>query len=193
VPGNAYLPPKDDYNLGDLIRDVPSLHVPSRPFQVVRKWQPSKEDPSIWDARIHTEGGSAPHDGFKWTLEGHGDSIIARGIVHWAVLLSDDCEMEHDEDHRTMALVKPWDNLPETSQKKVSEGEHYCFFELLAQTEDPKWEHSYVDFRRLTTVKPRVLDKAAHHYASASPELRKALATRFWEYLMRHAAEEAKA
>jgi hypothetical protein len=189
VPGNAYLPPKDEVLLGDIYRDVPSLHVPARPFQVVRPWRESKEDPSIWDARIHTEGGTPPRDGFKWTLEDEGDAIIARGIVHWAMLLSDDCEVDHDEDHRTMALIKPWDNLPEASQKKVSAGEHYCFFELPAQAEDPQWEHSYVDFRRLTTVKPRVLDKAAHHYASASAELRVALAKAFWEYLMRHAAE----
>jgi hypothetical protein len=189
VPGNAYLPPKDEVLLGDIYRDVPSLHVPARPFQVVRPWRASKDDPSIWDARIHTEGGTPPTGDFKWTLEGEGDSIIARGIISWAILLSDDCEIEHDEDHRTVALIKAWGNLPEASQKKVSAGDHYCFFELPEQTEDPKWDHSYVDFRRLTTVRPKVLDKKTHHYASASSELRKALATAFWEYLMRHAGE----
>lgn len=191
MSGNAYLPPKDDYNLGDLLNDVPSLHLQSRPFQVVRLWRPSKEDESIWDARVHTEGGTAPKDDFKWTLEREGDSIVARGIIGSAILLSDDCEIANDEDHRTVALIKPWDNLPEGSQQKVSEGEHHCFFELPAQAEDPPWEHSYVDFRRLTTIRPKVLNKKEHHYASASPELRRALATAFWEYLMRHAAESS--
>ncbi len=189
MPGNAYIPPKDEVLFGDIYREVPSLHVPSRPFQVVRPMSASKGDDTIRDARIHTEGGTEPREGFRWTLEGGGDSIIARGVVHWAILLSDDCEIDHDEDYRTVALIKPWDNLPEASQRRVSAGEHYCFFELPEQDEDPNWAHSYVDFRRLTTVRPRVLDKSAHHHASASSELRVALATSFWEYLMRHAAE----
>jgi hypothetical protein len=139
------------------------------------------------DAGIHTEGGTAPQGDFKWTLERGGDSMISKGIIAWAILLSDDCEIENDEDHRTMALIKPWANLPDSSQQKVAAGEHNCFFELPAQDEEPKVDHSYVDFRRLTTVRPNVLG-GEFHYAAASKELRRALAVAFWEYLMRHAA-----
>jgi hypothetical protein len=104
------------------------------------------------------------------------------------MLISHDCEIENDDGARTLAMIRPADHLDSDTRRTVFSGNEaegfYAIFPLDAQDDDPRMEQSYVDFRRLTTVRPQVLD-SSERIASASDDLRHAIAMRFREYLFR--------
>jgi len=106
-----------------------------------------------------------------------------------AMVISHDCEIENDPRHRTLAIVRPETALQVADRIKVFDFKVYSAFPLEAQDEEPQMVRSYVDFRRLTTVHAAVL-ASSNRFASASDDLRKAVAERFWLYLHRPLEEQ---
>lgn len=165
---------------------MPSAHVSERPLRAGRFFRPQGPR-ELWG--VHSEDGQPPNGGFRWRIEEGGEpGLLLRGFLEMAILITHDCEIENDDGARTMAMIRPASHLDEKSREAVFSGRedegYYAIFPLEAQDDAPKMERSFVDFRRLTTVLPAVLDSSTR-VASASDELRRAIAQRFKEYLFR--------
>jgi hypothetical protein len=103
------------------------------------------------------------------------------------VLLTHDCEIDKDDRYRTLAMIRPMVSLNEEAQATVLAFRNYSAFPLEAQEADPRLLPSFIDFRKLTTVRPQVLEQSDRH-ASMSDELRDALAEAFHLFLFRRVA-----
>ena len=137
---------------------------------------------------VHEEQGQAPQGGFKWSVAGGGEDLLVRAHLGMGMVITHDCEIENDPSTRTLAMIRPISDLDPATQERVFKGEVYSAFPLEAQEQDPKFGRGFIDFRRITTVRADVLD-ASVRVASASDELRKAIAERFWDYLYRRIQE----
>jgi len=161
---------------GDIYRLVPSVYIPGRPLEIIRTYGAAG---GTVGARVHKEDVEPPSGGFHWDDE----RILARGSRTYGILLSHDCEIEHEQKHRILGLIRPWDRLPVTSQVDVLGGAHYCFYHLWPSPER-QFPESYVDFRRLTTVRPQVL-REEDRIMSMTDDARNGLAEAFLRYVLR--------
>lgn len=185
MPEPLYLPPGAQVSQGDIYLFVPSSHVERRPLQVIRPLRTEKG--GLQSYRVHSEDGDAPSDGFKWDKQ-DGERLLVRGYLRMGILVSHDCEIDSDTRHRILAMVRPITDLQPEHRQAVVDNEQVCALPLAPQDREPQMALSFVDFRRLTTVRPDVL-AASNRYASLSSEIRKALAEWFWEYLFRGEVE----
>jgi hypothetical protein len=179
IPGPSYYRAKepDEILQGDIFDLEPSVFIQSRPLSVVRTRQAG--DGRI-HAGLHTEGGDPPEDGFHWET---GEKIVCDGILNRAVMLTHDCEIEKDDKHRVLALIRPWATIPQDFQEAVRQGRRYRFFWLPEQS-GPDFPESYVDFRRVTTVRPQALQEE-HRRLSMTERMREALAAAFIRFITR--------
>ncbi len=188
MPGPLYIKRPEDAEVlqGDIYVHVPSIYVDSRPLRVARFFQKNpKTGRDIYF--VHAEEQNPPKDGFNWNIDKGGveENVLVHGHVAMAVVVSHDCEIENDPSTRTLAMIRPANHLDEDTQAKLfGGGEVFVAFPLKEQDEEPKIERSFVDFRRLTTVRPDVLGQSTR-VATLCDELREAMAQRFWEYLFR--------
>ena len=194
MPGPFYLPPREgDFLQGDIYVDLPSIFIDKRPLRVTRSKPAGGPDALT----VHPEDGAPPTGGFKWRMDQGGEpGLLVHAHLGMAMVISHDCEIENDPRTRTLAMIRPITELDEATQSKLFSGKDedvvYAAFPLEAQDEDPKMRRAFVDFRRLTTVRPAVLE-ASTRVASLSDELRKAVARRFWQYLFRRLEAEGAA
>lgn len=186
-----YLQPiQGDFLQGDIFADVPSIIVRPGPLRVAR-WArniPAKvgqPERALWG--IHTDD-TPPKDGMRLSMELEGEEVLVHGYRQMAMLLTNDCEVENDSRARTVAMIRSANELaPEHSELLFSgsiDESFYSRFPLEAQLEEPVMERSFVDFMRLTTVHPQVLEEC-RRVASLPDELRNSLAIRFKEFLFR--------
>jgi len=193
VTDRLYLPPNGAEILqGDIFDQMPSVYVESRPLLVGRRWK-QDDTRDIW--QVHREDGPGPNGGFKWRMDQGGESgMLVHAHLGMAIVLSHDCEIENDRSARTLAMIRPIGQLKEAAQEALFSGRpgdgFYAIFPLERQTDDPKLERSFVDFRRLTTMRPDVL-AASRRIASLSEELRSAVAQSFKLYLFRRVERPA--
>lgn len=182
--GRYYLPPIGDEILqGDILDGVPAAFVRPGPTRVIRMGK-TKGDYQF--VTVHTEA-NPPHDGMKLSMESGGDDVIVHGYLERAMLLTHECEIENDDRARTVAMIRPISHLDaETAEKLFSDDPDalYTRFPLPAQADEPMMERSFVDFMRLTTVHPKVLEEC-RRVASVPDEVRHAVATAFYEFLFR--------
>jgi hypothetical protein len=180
IQGPPYYQAKnpDEVLQGDIFEVQPSIFIPLRPLAVVR----TRPEGERIHAGVHMEDGQPkpPEDGYHWDT---GESIICDGILAKAVMMTHDCEIEKDDKHRVLALIRPWGTIPAEFQDKVRQGRRYRFFWLPAQN-DPDFEESYVDFRRLTTVRPKALDDN-HRILAMTERMREALGAAFIKFITR--------
>jgi hypothetical protein len=132
---------------GDVYRECASLFVDSRPLTAVRR--ASGSTPT---ARLFAEDGAAPPGGFKWD---EAEYVVGRATLALGIMVTHDCELDKDDHFRTMALIRPWHALAAEASESIRAGGRLRFFHLPA--EHPYLPESYVDFRRLTTVRGRAL------------------------------------
>jgi hypothetical protein len=165
--------PRLELSQGDIFRAVPSLLVDQRPLVVVRRRD-------RLTALLHTEGGDAPPGGFTW--QGHGETVVARASLALAMLMTHDCELDKDEHFRTFALIRGWETLPFETQLNILAGRRLRFFHLAPQL--PDLPESYVDFRRLTTVRGREI-RMEDRMLSLSDDSRAALREAFIQFVTR--------
>ena len=85
----------------------------------------------------------------------------ADGQVGSAIVLTHDCEIENDDSrhHRLIGLLRPLDRLSDDDKEIVVQGRHFGRMYL------PLWEagslpESYLDLRRITTVRQNALPDA---------------------------------
>jgi len=180
IAGPPFYRPKEPAEVlqGDIFDGQPSIYVLSRPLSVVR----TRPEGERIHAGVHTEEGqpSEPEGGYHWDT---GEKIICDGILSPAVMLTHDCEIEKDDKHRVLALIRPWATIPAQHQEAIRQGHRYRFFWLPEQN-DPDFPESYVDFRRLTTVRPQALQEE-RRLLSMTDRMRQALAGAFIKYITR--------
>jgi len=191
VTDRLYLLPGAEILQGDIYEQMPSIHVESRPLRVARCQQhPGGRD--RWE--VHLENGPGPNGGFRWRTDQGGETgLLVRAYLGNAMVLSHDCEIENDPIARVLAMIRPAAELDDATQRALFSGQsdgYYARFPLYPQTDDPVVERSFVDFRRLTTVRPDVLT-ASTRVASLSEELRAAVAESFRLYLFRRVESPA--
>jgi hypothetical protein len=193
VTDRLYRPPIDGEILqGDIFDRMPSVFVESRPLRVARQWKMSGTR-DMWE--VHREDGPGPSGGFRWLMDQGGEpALLVHAHIGLAMVMSHDCEIENDPATRTLAMIRPITELDESAQRALFSGledeVRYAIFPLEAQTAEPRMDRAFVDFRRLTTVRPAVL-AASSHLASVSDELRSAVAQGFRQYLFRRVERPA--
>jgi hypothetical protein len=188
-----YFPPTTGEVLqGDIYQVAPSVLVRTSPVRAARFW---REKGGRQEYVVHSDD-TPPNGGFKWSMEGGGeDATLVHGFLGLAMVLSHDCEIENDPNVRTLAMIRPVSHLGPHQAAALFANDpghvQYAIFPLEAQDEAPRMERSFVDFRRLTTVRPEVLDDD-QRLASLSDELRRAIARAFWMYLFRRIDEGSR-
>lgn len=109
-------------------------------------------------------------------------TVVVTGVVTHAVLLTHDCEIDKDNTYRTVALVRPFSTLPGEAVDGIRRGKRYRFFYLAPQQMAPAIIESYLDLRRVTTVRADWLARA-ERVASMTSLVRDALRgalVRYW-------------
>jgi hypothetical protein len=182
-----YRVPEGDVLQGDIYLDLPSIHIEDLPLRVARYWR-TQAPRQVY--AVHTVGDLAPKDGFKWSLEAGGEpGTLVNGYMTMGIVLSHDCTIENSDGHRTVAMVRPITDIANLDDRQpILDYERTAAFPLLAQDANPRIALSFVDFRRITTVRPTVLAKASR-YAQCSDRIRDALAEHFWDFLFREYRE----
>ncbi len=184
--GPIYLAPGGGALLqGDIYRAVPSIHLPSRPVFVTRYFR-EKQGHVLHG--VHSEDGPEPDGGYKWNPDQGGESVLSRGFRGMAVVLTHDCEIENDPDHRLVAQIRPITEIQEAHRAEIMQMHHWAAFPLLAQTAPPAMEDSFVDFRRITSLRPEAL-RAEDRYARLAQGVIDAMRVRFWHFLNRLVVE----
>ncbi len=187
MPGRLYLPPAEgEFLQGDIFDAMPSVYVASRPLKVARFFK-STGGRQIYG--VHQEDDDPPQGGFRWRMSDGGEAgMLVHAHMGRALLISHDCEIENDTNTRTLAMIREPSEFETVDQERMFSGREediqYAVFPLEAQAEDPALTRGVVDFRRLTTVRPAVLSSTIR-VASASEELRRAIAEAFRVYLFR--------
>jgi hypothetical protein len=187
MPSPIYLPPADLVSQGDIYLNMPSVVVEARPLRVARLYVAGKavlKPGARQTYGVHTEDGDEPNGGFHWTFEAGGEEILVRAHITMAIVLSHDCEIDKDDRHRTLAIVRPLIEVQPEHRDGLLRGHQLSAFPLEAQDEAPEMIQSFVDFRRVTTVRPLLLQQSPR-YASLALEVRRALAEHYWNYLHR--------
>jgi hypothetical protein len=180
------VPEIGEFLQGDIFEDTPSVFLASRPIRVARFLKETGDNVLYG---VHTEDGRPPRDGFKWLMNQGGEGgILVHGHMGRAMLISNDCEIENDTNTRTLAMIRPLTDFEPRDQERMFSGREedlqYGVFPLEAQAEDPSFDRTVLDLRRLTTVRPDVL-ASTMRLASASEVLRDAIAEAFRLYLFR--------
>lgn len=178
-----YLPPSEDDRQGDIYEHVPTLTVRVVPLRAARLYKRTA-DRELYG--IHSDGGTAPQGGFKWEgTAAEGEEVLAHGLFAMGITLSHDCEIENDDGHRLVAVVRPITDLQPQHRRSILEFRHYAAFPLPEQQEwSPSLALSFIDFRRITSMTPSVL-KSSQKIATLSDQVRMAMAQHFRAYLFR--------
>ena len=90
--------------------------------------------------------------GFKFA---EGDQVVAFCQLAFGMVISHDCEIDKDTKHRLIALIRPLDPLPAQDQQTIRE--HRNVSDCYLPAYPGIIGESYVDFRRMTTLHPTIL------------------------------------
>lgn len=192
MPEALYLLPNADEALlqGDIFLDVPFVWVPERPLLVARFLGENKKRVMTYAVHKEAEGptshqgtGRPPKGGFRLTDRQKPELALVPVILAMGMVLTHDCEIENDPDHRVVAMVRPITDLQPVYQQKCLAGERTDMFPLESQDQAPAMPSSFVDFRKTTPLRPGALAPPAVRHASISQELRDAVAGAYWNYL----------
>jgi hypothetical protein len=175
-----YLKPLDIIQQGDVYRNAPSVYLAGLPLGAIRTETISggRQIP-----KIYYDDAEPPRGGFHWSS---GEDVISRATRDRAMLLTHDCEIEKDDraKYRMLALIRPFEAVPERDQELIRRGDRLRFFYLAPQDEDPPFPASYVDFRRITTVLAEVLP-SDDRVVTLSDDMRDLLREAFARYVTR--------
>lgn len=179
-----YLDPNQEEDLqGDIFDLVPAVMVKTRQFEVAREF-PQQDSHGRRRIYLHSES-DPPRSGFTFAPEQGGEEqFVVHAFVTRGILLTHDCEIENDDRVRQMAMVRVLADLPDDAQESIVNGESAGAFLLPVQQETPSLPASFVDFRRITPVRPEILVRSEKH-CSMTEGMRAAMAEHYWEYLFR--------
>ncbi len=166
----------NDYCQGDLIDDVPSIHLKVEPSLTALRKGTVKGNRQIWDILSSNPQPTGPKPDFKM-----GEVVPAFCQISRAILLTRDCEIDKDPNHRLVALVRPLARIAPADRDIVRENRNFSYFYLPAD-EDRGLIEAYVDFRRITCVAPELVAKG-RRLASLTEESAKALMGGLFQFL----------
>lgn len=135
----------------------------------LRRWRDTPRGPA---AILYDFGDTdrVPQQPFK----PDADEGIATVQLANAILLTHGCELDNRPGGNVLfALVRPMRTVPEEHREAIRGGRNISFLPL-EDNDDPPLEESYVDFSRISSMKPEALPRV-RRILSASPELLKAL------------------
>lgn len=175
---------------GDIFSDVPSAWVAERPVRVASDFKPQGDGRVKYLATYEDD-----QRAYDWT---DGEQVVVSATRGFAVLLTQDCELDKPRAMFTMAMVKPIsdpelgdietmsDQEKQSLEDRLTDIERmrnrlkYRSFYLQAQPET--FDQAYVDFGRLTTLSRKALDACARHL-SMTDDIRDALREDFVEFM----------
>ena len=169
-----YRPVDSQLCQGDIFERVPQLLLKEQPRLLRKATLPKK--------KIGYEIEELPEGSVPVTPAG-GGLVPATCHVTRAMLLTHGCEIDKDNKHRLVALIRPmpkdWD---EENRTIVKEGRDLSFFYL--PPGEGQLAESYVDFRRICTVAPQWVDSTTR-LGSLSELARQAMLLQFFRFLAR--------
>ena len=159
---------------GDIFGQVPHLFLKEQPHLLHKATLPKNKAGYLIE---DLPEGTLP------TTPADGGLVPATCHVTRAILLTHGCEIDKDQKHRLVALIRPMPkDWNEGNRAVVKEGRDHSFFYL--PPGEGQLAESYVDFRRISTVAPRWVDSAIR-LASLSEEARLAMLFQFFRFLAR--------
>jgi hypothetical protein len=186
----VYRPCEQDLTQGDIVDAVPHLHL-KLPLTIVRQvtlpgnrqaWAPYPYPP------VEGQTPDAPGK----TIKGppfdvaRGEYVPVHARFTRAIVLNYECDLAHNEDHCTVAIVRPIDGIHENDRPIIRENRNYSYFHLPADP-DVGLEEGYADFRQLTSLHPDVIERVGNRRASLTPEAVRALQAAYYRFLTRRA------
>lgn len=169
---------------GDIIREIPHIHL-KPPLTVIRKEHVKYGErltPYAYSSsapQTGMPGSNSPQDGYKF---GQGEQVLAFCQAAFGMILTHGCEIDKDERHRTVALIRPLSGVPSEGQEIIKANQKLSYYYLPAYGEI--LGESYVDFRRITTLHPDFL-KNTERIVSLTDDAVKVLQLQFFRYLTR--------
>lgn len=153
----------DKYCQGDLIDDIPSVHLKSLDGALAKCVL--KGNREAWE--ILPYGGTSPASGKIPDFKG-GEKIPAFCQVSRAILLTHGCDIDNDLKHRLVALVRPLAPVAPEVQAVIRENRNFSFMHLPADA-SRNIDESYIDFRRITCITPELLQQGTRLASLSDP------------------------
>ncbi len=135
---------------------------------------PTEESPGA------SRGKQLPGGGFHFQA---GEQAAALCQVSRAIVLSHDCDIENEKEHRLVALVRPLAPVTDPGHQEIIRQNRNFNYLYLPAAEG--LDEAYVDFRRLTSLSPHFLATASR-LRSLSGEGVRALQFGFFRFLTHH-------
>lgn len=144
-----YAEPEQELSQGDIFVAMPSVYV-REPLET---------------ANTVTCGGGVQHlvrlSAQPQLFGAQDETMLTRGNLGRAVILTHGCEIDKDTRYRLIALVRPIAGLRTHVVEEIRSNSRRRFFHLPPESELYNFEESYIDFRRITTVTGSVLETAS--------------------------------
>jgi hypothetical protein len=171
-PASFYRPVDAQLCQGDILRFAPHLLL-KQPPQALRKTT-SRGNKSVYELEeLPVPPVSLPSEGVL---------VPVPCQVTWGILLTHDCEVDKDRKHRTVAMIRTIPaEMPDNDRAIIKQNQRFPFYYLPPLADIPE---SYVDFRRISTLSPEIVDSATR-FASLSQEARQAMLLQFFRYMAR--------
>ena len=153
---------------GDVFVDIPSIYLRAAELTFLRRRQ-GPHGP-LADLYVLGGEGNVPTKPF----DPNGDEVAVPVQVTNGILLTHGCEIDNrPKACVSLALIRPIAPLPGEAKENIRRGRNLSFM-WLPDNDDPPLPESYVDFSRISAVRPAALDQG-RRIVSASAELLEAL------------------
>jgi len=174
-----YSSPLPELTPGDIFVNLPSIYLRSAEITFLRRRTGPKGP--LADLYILGDEDRAP----KKPFNPNDDEVMAHVQLAQAILLTHGCEIDNrPKAALSVAIVRPIKSVPTGDAKeKIRSGENLSYL-YLPENDYPTLEQSYVDFSRISALKPEALPLDPR-ILSASPELLRALYIGLLRYFTR--------
>ena len=158
---------------GDIFKDFPNIWVESRPLRVARDFQPPNGGRIRYLATMEDDDRA-----YDWV---DGEQVVVSATRGWAVLLTQDCELDKPRAMYTFAAIRPIKEsaLPDDIEEIRNRLKYRAFY---LREQVGTFEQACVDFGRLTTVSKEAL-LASERHLSMTDDIRDALREDFIEFM----------
>lgn len=159
--------------------DVPSIFIRDDKITFLRRRQ-GKRGP-VADLYMLSDESHTP----KKSFNPENDELAARVQVARAMLLTHGCEIDNTRKAcLSVALIRPLRHVPPEHREAIVSGRNVRYLPL-PENDSPPFEESYIDFSRVTNLRPDALP-LDRRILSASPDLLKALYVGVTRYITRY-------
>src|SRR3954465_16074635 len=114
-----------EYCQGDLIDDLPSIHLRADTPLVALRRCDLKGNRRVWEPVHENPTGTGPKPDFK-----KGENVLAFCQISSAILLTHCCEIDKDPKYRLVALVRPLAGIAPDDRQIIRQNQNYSYFYL---------------------------------------------------------------